>query len=378
MAKSAAAPKEETSVSSNSALSAFLKTKKDVHYNFIRPENRVISSGSLILDSVVKIRSGSVIRMGGKTPETGKTSQSFVFADNFMKTVKNSKTIYIKAEARLTEELKKRTGLTFVSNPDEWAIGTVFVFDCNEFETIAELIEEQLKITHEAGEKLCVILDSLDGLILKNDLETKGISGNMMVAGVPKLTKLLFRRIGLAITHYDCLFIFTSQYSVDIKLDPYAPNVPRQVDGGGGSAASHQNDYTLMYWPRYGGDLILEDQDMKPDIFKNKTLGVYATVEIKKSATDVTGTKVRIPIKKGRIGSAIWVEKELVDMVVGFEMLKKAGAWFTFDDKIRAEAKEAGVALKEKIHGMNGVYTYFEEDKAAYDFFFAKIQKIIS
>ncbi len=378
MAKKAAEQNEtDSGVSSNSVLESFLKSNKDDHFTYVKPKENLISSGSLQMDSLIKVRSGSVVRLAGKQAEAGKTSQAFVFSENYMKTMPRSKTLYVKAEGRLSPEMKARVGLKFVDSPTEWSYGTVFVLPCNIFETVAELIENLLKSMKEADEYLCVIIDSLDGLILKNDLQAKSIGDSTMVAGVPKLTKLMFRRLSLPINHYDALLLFTSQYSVDIKLDPYSPNVPRQVDGGGGSAANHQNDYTLSYQPRYAGDLILEDPNQKPDMYKNKQLGVYATVEFKKSASDVTGMKVRIPIKKGRVGCAIWVEKEIVDMIVGFELIKKAGAWFSFSEELIKEAKESGVVLKEKMQGMNAIYEYLEEDKSAFNFFFNKVKKII-
>lgn len=363
--------------SSNDVLASLMAAHKSDHYNDKEAKHVFVSSGSLILDQYIKVRSGGVVRLTAKQPEAGKSSQSFVFAGEYMKVMPKSKTLYVKAEGRLSPEIQARTGLTFATTPADWDYGTVFVLSTNVFETVADIVEKLIKDMHEKGEHLCVIIDSLDGLILKKDLEVKGIDGNVMVAGVPKLTKLLFRRLALPITHYDTLLLITGQYSADIKIDPYAPSVPRLGSSGGGSSVPHQCDYILDYAPRYAGDNILEDENAKPDPVKNKILGVWATVEIKKSATDTTGTKVKIPIKKGRVGCAIWVEKEVVDLALSYDLVKRSGAWFSFDAALVKEAKEAGITLKDKVQGLNGLYDYVENDRAVFEWLLARFKKLL-
>lgn len=363
--------------SSNDYAESFFKEHSDALFNHIEPLNKFISSGSLILDQYVKARSGGVLRLVAKTPESGKTSQSFVYADNFMKVMPKSKTVYVMAEGRLSTELKARTGLKFVNHPRDWSFGSVLVMATNEFEAVANFIVNQSKVMFEKGERLCIIIDSLDGLILKADKETKGISSGV-VAGVPKLTKLLFRHVALPISFYDILLIITGQYSADIKIDPYSPSIPRLGEASGGSSVPHQCDYILQYLPRYGGDFILEDENAKPDPVKNRILGVWATVEIKKSATDVSGTKIKIPIKKGRVGSAIWVEKEVVDLALSFDLIKRSGSWMSFDSSLVKEAKEANVELKDKVQGISGLYDYVENNKEIFEFLLSKFKRMLN
>lgn len=374
-------PDDDAPLSSQDILGGILTDNRTEHFAFVQPKHQRISTGSLILDSLVSIRSGGVVRLVGKGAELGKTSESFVLADNYMKTMPKAKTIYFKAEARLTPEIIARSNLRFVYTAAEWVTGTVFVYPVNTFELFAETLEKLLPAMHAAGEHLCGILDSLDGLMLRSD-KTKDVWGdkgeNAKVAGVPLLTKLLFRRLGLPITHYDMLFLVTGQHSADIKLDPYAPNVPRQGESAGGNSIAHQCDYVFQYLPRFNGDLILEKPSEKPDYQKNKTLGVYATLEILKSGTDVSKTKVRIPIKRGRKGSAIWVEREIVDMMLGWELLEKSGSWLKINDKLRAEIKEATkVELPEKVQGLDKVYALLEAEPKAVAHLFAKFNSLI-
>lgn len=368
--------------SSNSALAAFLKAHEEDHFNFVKPTCKVISTGSLLLDSYVRLRTGSIVRLAGKGAELGKTSECFVMADNFMKAMPRSKTLFIKAEARLTPELMKRSGHTFIAmeEPEKWDYGTVYVYASNTFESVAALIEEQLDITHEAGESLCIIVDSLDGLILKSDREKNLWTGDdqIKVAGVPALSKILFKRTALKIAHYDALVLITCQYAAEIKLDPYSKVPARQGDSSGGNAVNHQNDITLSYALRNSGDYIYENPNLKPDPIKNKKIGVYATIDIRKSSTDTTGTRVRIPIASGRQGSCIWVEKEVVDMALSFGLLKGKGAWFSFDDSFVAQALEDGIELKAQHQGMNGVYKYVEENKDVFNWMYNKFSELVS
>lgn len=368
-------PKEQRT--SSDALKSLLSDKElaaDI-YNKVVPDNKIISTGSLILDSVVKIRSGQVVRLVAKQAESGKTSSAFVLAENYMKTMEKSKTIFIKAEGRLSDEMKRRVGLTFVNSVEEWNYGTVFVLSCNVFETVAKIILDVIKTAYEAGEHICIILDSLDGLILKNDLE-KGFEGNAKVAGVPLLTKLLFRHLALPIAHYDALLLVTGQYAAEIKLDPYAVNVPRQASSSGGSSIGHQSDYVFEFQPRYGGDLILENEKEKPSL-TNKPLGLWSTITIRKSANDMTGVTVKYPVKKGVIGCAVWRSYEIADLLVQYEMVTKSGSWLSIAPDLIEKAKQQEIQLKEKVQGMNQLFEYIEEDSAARKFFEEEIMKII-
>lgn len=379
MAKKEKIEEEKIESGSNSLLGSILNESKDQHFNAIEPENILISSGSLTLDSITRIRTGSVIRLCALSPEAGKTSQSLLFAKNFMETCQKGKTLFIKAEGRLGPDLKERSGLVFVTKPEEWNYGTVFIWSINIFETIADAVTRILKEMHEKGEKLCVIIDSLDGVILKSDSEKDlwGSKDSPKIAGIPLLTKLFFKTMSLPIAHYDAFVIITSQYAANISIDPYAVNVPRQAQASGGSSIGHQADYVFEYGPKYGGDLILENDKLKPDLNTNKIIGHHATITIKKSSTDVSGTKVKIPIKKGRIGGSVWIEKEIVDMILSYQLAKTAGAWISFDDRIIAEAAKDGIELKKQIQGINKLYEYLESDKKILDWFLNKIKKTI-
>lgn len=366
----------------NAALKKFLSSKETVHYNDVIPQEIPISTGSLILDAEVKVRSGQVIRLVGKGAELGKSSQALVFSEIYMETMANARTLYIKAEGRLSQELKYRSGLKFVSTIDEWETGTVFVLASNVADDIFDLIKDVLQKAYEAGEHICIIIDSVDGLILKDDYQSKGIGTGGMVAGVPKITKLFFRHCALPINHYDALCIMTGQYAAQISIDR-GPNAPNQGSSSGGSSQQHQADYVFDYQGIRQQDLILEDPANKiPDAEKNRIIGKNSRITFRKSASDVTGLTLEVPIRKAsetiRGKKQIWVEKEVCDLLIAYQIVEKSGSWFKFSPEIQEELKGQGIEVKESIQGLVGLYEYLEANEAAKGYFHSKLLGIIS
>ena len=367
---------EETNdESTKNLLGSLLKGYEDDHFNFIKNERLPISTGSLLLDKYVNIRTGSVVRFAGPL-ESGKTSECLLIMKNYLETIPKSRALYVKGEGRLSEEMMMRSGLKFVFSEDVWNFGTVFVLESNIFESVCDIIQSLLKNMYEQGEKLVFTIDSLDSMILKSDYEKKA-GENVMPAGVPKMTKMFFRRLALPINKYDSLALLTSQYSENFKIDMYAKDKPQPVQGVGGSSVSHQPDWILEYGVRYTSHYILEDENSRPDPIKNKNLGHIVTVTLRKTTNEKTGIPVKIPIKYGsKTGNSIWREKECVDVAIGWSLIKRSGAWFNFSDIIIEQAKEFGIELKEKIQGLNGVYNYFEENKNICDWFYSKLKNI--
>lgn len=359
---------------SKNIIDAMLKGYADYHYNHITPKRVAISSGSLKIDSYARAYSGTIIRMGGPA-EAGKTSQTLLFLSQYMLTLPKSKCIYIDAEFKLSDELKNRSGLTFVYSGEDWEYGTVLVLKTNFAEPIADFLQSALKTAYEQGEHIGIALDSVDMLQSVKEVD-KQVGAPRTPAGINKLTKELFRRICPMINAYDALLIMITQFSSVFYPDQYAKKDPQMMDGNNTHALNHQCSLALYYRNKNKSDFILEDEKSMPDPVTNKILGTMAKVEIKKSATDSTGYMIEVPIKKGRVGNCVWVEKEAGDMILAYELAKKSGAWITFDNDIVKEAKAAGVDVKEKINGINALYDYLETDKAAREFLIGKVKFI--
>ena len=369
-------PKEEvvqsTGPSASDRLLSFLKDNKEDHYNFEEEIYYKVSTGSLNLD---------IATSGGLCPglhrfigmnEGGKTSEALEVAKNFLKTVQNSRALLFKAEGRLSKEIKERSGIKFVTDPKEWVDGTCFVFECNIFETVSELMKDLIQ-SNDEDKRYMFILDSVDGLITKGDKD-KTLSEATKVAGGAVISSMLMKKISLALSKRGHMAIFISQVRSDIKLDPYAANKEvRQTTATGGNALLHFANWILEFEPRYNKDLILEKPNEKYDPIKNKIIGHNVKIGIKKSTNESTNSKVQYPIKYGRKeGSSVWKEYEVIDQILSWEFATAKGAWVTFSDEIIEELKNSNIELKKQHQGIDNLRLYLEENKPITEYFYNK------
>jgi RecA/RadA recombinase len=365
-------PEAISGPSSKSLLSSFLKDNKDEHYNFEEEITYKVSTGSLNLD---------IATSGGLCPglhrfigmnEGGKTSEALEVMKNFLKTVSKSRGVLIKAEGRLSKEIKDRSGIQFVSSPDDWNDGNCFVFESNIFETVSELIKELIQNNPEEN-RYMFILDSVDGLITRGDSE-KSLSEATKVAGGAVISSTLMKKISLALGKRGHMAIFISQVRSEIKLDPYAANKDiRQTTATGGNALLHFANWILEFEPRFNKDLILEKPNERYDSVKNKIIGHNVKIVVKKSTNESTNSKIQYPIKYGRKdGSSVWREYEVIDQIVAWEFATAKGAWVTFSDEIIEELKKVNLELKKQHQGIDNLRSYLEENKPIVDYFYNK------
>jgi RecA/RadA recombinase len=369
---------ENAGPSASERLLSFLKENKEDHYNFEEETYYKVSTGSLNLD---------IVTGGGLSPglhrfigmnEGGKTSEALEVAKNFINNIKNSRALLFKAEGRLSKEIKERSGLKFVTNPSEWVDGTCFVFECNIFETVSELMKDLIQ-SNDENKKYIFILDSVDGLITKSDKD-KTLSEATKVAGGAVISSMLMKKISLALSKRGHMAIFISQVRSDIKLDPYAANKEvRQTTATGGNALLHFANWILEFEPRYNKDLILEKPNEKYDPIKNKIIGHNVKISIKKSTNESTNSKVQYPIKYRRQnGSSIWKEYEVIDQILSWEFATAKGAWVTFSDEIVDELKKSNIELKKQHQGVDNLRLYLEENKQITEYFYNKFINTLS
>lgn len=377
-------PKEENPTVENSGPSAksrlisFLKENKEDHYNFEEEIYYKVSTGSLNLD---------IITGGGLSPglhrflgmnEGGKTSEALEVVKNFLKSVKNSRALLFKAEGRLSKEIQERSGVKFVTNPEDWEDGTCFVFESNIFETVSELMKDLVQ-NNDENKRYIFVLDSVDGLMTKSDSQ-KSLTEATKVAGGAVISSMLMKKISLALSKRGHIAIFISQVRSDIKLDPYAANKDiRQTSATGGNALLHFANWILEFEPRYNKDLILEKPNEKYDPIKNKIIGHNVKILVKKSTNESTNSKVQYPIKYGKKeGSSIWKEYEVIDQILSWEFALAKGAWVTFSDEIINELKTNNLELKKQHQGIDNLRLYLEENPKIVDYFYNKFIKTLA
>ena len=344
-------------------LGNYLKAHKEDHYNFEDSIDYKISSGSLQFDMHLEGGFGPGLHRFTGVNEGGKTSESLQVMKNFLKTLPKSRGLYVKAEGRLGPELQKRSGVKFVFSPEEWVDGTCFVFESNIYETVMGLIR-QLITNNEEKIKYCFILDSVDGLIRKDDLE-KNFEESTKVAGGAVVASNFCKKTSTALGKRGHMAIFISQVRADIKLDPYSKAPVRQTTATGGNALLHFANNIMEFEPRFKGDLILKNPSIKTmDAKKNPIIGHNAKVTIKKSAHENTNTTLSYPIRYGRIdGTSIWVEKEIVDLLYAWEFVEKKGAWIKPSDDFKELLDSKGFDFPDKIQGDNNLFKTIEDNK---------------
>ena len=347
-----------------SQIKDYLKQHKEDHYNFEEERAYTVSSGSLKLD--IEMGGGikpGIIRASGVT-EGGKTSCALAFAVNFQK-MDNSMVVYIKSEGRLSNEMVKRSGVN--TNEEKW-----FVYKCNVYESVIDFIRK-LVDDNPDDIRYMFIIDSMDALIPRGDLE-KGADEALKVAGGSLLSSDFLRRMALALASRGHVCYMVSQVRATLKLNPYEKGEPKITNASGGNAILHYSDWILEFQPRYIKDLITTQANGK-----GEQLGHWCKIIFRKSANEKTGTEVRYPIRYGRIdGKSIWVEYEVADMMLMWDMAAAKGAWVTISDEIIEEVKEAiDLEFKKQHQGLDNLRKYFEENKEIGKYLFHKFRDVL-
>jgi RecA/RadA recombinase len=348
-------------------LEKFLKDKKEDHYNFEDSVDYKASSGSLQLDLTLNGGFGPGLHRFVGMNEGGKTSASLEVMKNMLNDVPGSKGFYIKAEGRLSKEMQARSGVRFVFDPKDWVEGTCFVFESNIYETVVDAIHTLVE-KNDDKYKYCFLLDSVDGLISKGDLN-KSFQESNKVAGGAVIAANFMKRISIKLAKRGHMAIFISQVRADIKLDPYSKAPIRQTSATGGNALLHFANYIMEFEPRFKSDMILTDEKAKPDPQKNPILGHWAKVTIRKSPNEKTNNTISYPIRYGRTGGkSVWIEKELVDLLYMWEFVTRKGAWITLVEEFRELVADYMEEVPEKVQGEANLFKIIEENEKLSEF----------
>ena len=366
MARAKSKAEETKKLSVNDKLTNFLKENAQYHYNFEDNIDYKVSSGSLIVDFELGGGFGPGLHRFTGMNEGGKTSEALEVMKNFLKTVPNARGLYVKAEGRLSPDMQKRSGVEFTSNPEDWADGNCFVFESNTYETVVEMITGLIK--NDSETKYCFLLDSLDGLITKNDA-LKSFEESRKVAAGAVLASDFMKRVSIILAKRGHMAIFISQVRPDIQLDPYSKAPIRQTTATGGNALLHFANYILEFEPRFKSDLILQKPNEKYDPQKNSYIGHYAKITVKKSPNEKTNAVIKYPIIYGRTGGkSIWNEKEILDMLYLWGYAEKKGAWISFSEDLRNDMQTAGIEMPETIQGEPKFNAFIEENENIKDY----------
>lgn len=375
--KAAKTAKEKPEKEKKNQLERFLIEHEEDHYNFQIPETFLVSSGSLDLDKALGGGFPPGIHRFGGSSEGGKTSESLEVLNNFLSTVPNSKVLIVKAEGRLSKKIQKRSGMVFVENAADWVPGTCYIFKCNIYDTVAQLLYDLVKDNPD-NIKYGFLIDSLDGLILKAD-SVKRFDGeeSVKVCGPNVLTKLLFKKLSLPISELCHLLLVITQIIAKPDIGRGGDNKDQQlvISGGGGNALVHFSNYILTFLPRFLADLILvggvaPDSNNKANLNFGEcnVVGHWTKVLLEKTEDEKSRQTVRYPIKYSteEEGGRIWTELELKKAMLFDKFITTTGAWIYLSEFAREKMIEAGFEdVPLNFHGAGKFNEYISKPEVS-------------
>jgi RecA/RadA recombinase len=344
-------------------MEAYLAKNEKFFYNNIVEPNFVISSGSLKLDVIMGggIRPG-VIRLTGVT-EGGKTNCALSFARNFLSTVENSFVVYFRAEGRLSDDILKRQGL--LNHP------RLKIVKGNVYEKVIDMMSFLID-NNQGDAHFFFIIDSADAMIPIGDVSKSSEEANK-VSGGALLSADMLRKMANKFIVFGHICAIISQKRDQVVINQYAAKDPRVTNASGGNALLHYSDWILEFEYRYNKDIIYPGEDAK----SGNPLGHICKVSFKKTPNEKSHIRVEYPIRYGREnGNSIWVEREIVDMLISFGFLTKKGSWFELAKEEVESLKQANLVFPEKIQGINQIISTLEENKTLSDYFYKRLSSL--
>lgn len=329
-----------------------------------------ISTGSLMFDWFLGGGFGAGLYRFGGSPERGKTAQALTWAAAWLRSVENSKVMYFDAEARITPFKLKSSPLVDV--PD--FADRVILTRCNIYEEIATRMFDLIK-DNSSGVRYFFVIDSLDMVMSERDLNY-AFSEDEKMASVAKLSKRLMRRSGPYLRINGHHLHVLSQMTANIG-STYGP---QDKSDFGGHSIKHATDLWGNIKDPWGDDIIWENPTATTKADKGKVLGHYCKITFDKTMNDRTGQSISIPIRRAtqeNPKSGVWRSRELGDLMMMLNIVKKSGAWFSIDEEYINKAKKSGLEVKAQIQGANNFYEYLESNEELSKFFEELLKKTI-
>lgn len=352
-----------------SQIDSFLKAHKDDHLNFENAVKYKVQSGSLLLDYEM---SGGIapglIRATGVS-EGGKSSCGLAFARSFQKTVPNSMVVYIKSEGRLSDDMIARAGID--TSESKW-----FLFKCNVFETVIDLMKTLTKKNQE-DKRYMFIIDSMDALNRRADLE-KATDESDKVGGGAVLTSTFLKKMALGLGERGHICYMISQVRAAVKIDPRQKLDHRLSNASGGNAIQHYADWILEFQPRYKDDYITRTVKRGAETVE-ENVGHWCKITFQKTPNEKSRKTVKYPIKYGRTnGKSIWIEYEIFDLLMAWGLITKGGAWFSVTEELNAMLKDCELEMPEKIQGQDNFLKFLEDNEAVTQCLAEKFKTLIN
>lgn len=287
-----------------------------------------IPSGSLLLDQALGIGGypkGRIIEIFG--PESsGKTTLALHAIAQVQK--KGGRAAFIDAENAIDPVYARNLGVDIdeliLSQPDSGEQGLNIML-----------------MLIDSGAVDLVVVDSVAALVPQAELD--GEMGDLQVGSQARMMSKAMRKLAGLMNHNECTAIFINQLREKVGV---VYGNPETTPGG----------RALKFYSSVRIDI------RKADAIKN--------------GTDIVGNKVKVKVVKNKVappfksavleimyGEGISYVSELIDLCVDTNIIKKAGAWFSYEGEKIGQGKEAA---KQYIKNNPDFMSMLEEKLKAY------------
>ena len=265
-----------------------------------------IPSGSLLLDQALGIGGypkGRIIEIYG--PESsGKTTLALHAIAEVQK--KGGRAAFIDAENAIDPVYAKKLGVDIdeliLSQPDS-----------------GEQALNIMLMLIESGAVDLVVVDSVAALVPQAELD--GEMGDLQVGAQARMMSKAMRKLAGMMNHNDCTALFINQLRQKVGV---VYGNPETTPGG----------FALKFYASVRVDI------RRTEVIKNGSESVGNKVKVK-----IVKNKVAAPFKTAQLeimyGEGVSAISELIDLGVEYDILKKAGAWYSYQGEKVGQGKEA-------------------------------------
>lgn len=246
---------------------------------------------------------------------------------------------------------------------EDWARTLGIDVDCLEImqppDIAAEDLLEVVKSLIESGEVGLIVLDSVPSLVTRAELEKK--FGERTVASAAGLLTTFCRKITPVLTRYDCTMIVINQIR-DNMDNPYVVNMP------GGNALKFYASLMMQF--RIGSPVDFLGNEL-PQSAENPA-GYIINVKLTKQKSAPFDRKNASYYLMAQSG--IRIDMDFAQLAVNkYQIIRKAGAWFTICDPITKQPIEDASGNEVKLQGMAKVLDYMQQNTE----YFQRLQDVI-
>ena len=343
--------------------------------------DRMIEKGDQILNSILDLKNisvspaldealggglmeGQVVVMTGD-PKTGKSVTCLHFAAKAQAAGK--RVYYVDVEQRL--ERKHLEGIRGLSVNDVNVIGP------HDGEKSAEDYLNMLTDITKTDEGAVIIVDSVSNMLPKEEMEGD-ITANVR-AKLPRLLAIFLKRTAGYIRKNRIIMICITHNIANTGGTAYSPQ--KKSDSGNQLQYQASTNMVITHKERWQGPTATDDD-----------LGQKVNWLIKTSAAGgIPNTKTESWI---RYGIGIDESKEIVGAATDLTLVRKAGAWYTFEalaedidnKKIQKLLKEEGVDIKNeeevekffKVQGMDSASAFLDKYPLLFDILHEKLKAL--